>query len=595
MVNFTLYVCGCVGLGLVSILSLVRTTFGKPNPLFYNEKFYLISVCLLLIINRLCFFDAGILNIDESIVLSGSRTLGAEPWPWISVDPSTWGPLNFIPGLLLLKLAPQASYGELRMLYLLICVVPSIGLFFVTIRKITNPFYARICIIPLLLTFVFRDEPDLVHASSEHIPLFLYTVVICTIILIARDHDPRPWQLFVAGMLFATSFFSKLQVTPVFYFLLLFCFVQLYFMKGRTRDAWILAAGFIFFNITALLAIYSYGGFPDFVQSYIYGNLHYSARTHYVLEAAVGFISPAIGAMFPLLLFAGFVLIVLMYKSARWLSNPALLYLVAAALLSALGFMYLLNRAGHHLPNILIKVGIANLVMYLSVLFVTGMLILLRFVYRRNLADLFMYTGLGLTIMITAYCIAKPGRYYLHYVMLLFLPVYTTTVWVLIRNVKTIHPRAAVVAGIFVVILTSVNILQAYRNLPAPGLVKTPVDERLLAYFNKNKKAGDRLAVWGWGAEYNHEAGVLMGTRDLHFEFQSSSAQPEPARYYQERYLFDLRKNNPKWLLDLSAPGGFLTYEKLILVHFKAINSYVHEHYTPVYRSDYRVLYELKK
>jgi hypothetical protein len=595
MLNFTLYSIGCTGVAGLCIISLFKTLFGRPNPFFYNDKLYFAAASLFLILNKLCFFNAGIINIDEPLLLSAGRTLGAEPWPWISVDTTTSGPLNFLPSLLLLKIFPGASYGELRMLYVLICVIPAMGIFFFTIRKITNAYYARVAIIPLLLTFVFFNQHDLVHASSEHIPLVIFSFIICTVILIANNYTLPSWQLIVAGFLGGASFYSKLQVTPVVYFVLFLCFVLLYFVKKRQRDAWLVVVGFIACNVGTLGLTFSYGGFPDFVRSYVEGNLHYSSRTLYVWEAATEFITPALYNMLPLLLFAISVLILLIVRLVKYLPSRGVLYHGLAVGLAAILFIYCLKRAWHHLPGMITQIGIANVIMYVSVLTVIVLLVALRFIYRRNVADLCMYVGMALAVMITAYCIAKPGRFYLHYVMLFFLPLYAATIWVLIRNVKNITPRISVFVSICVAMLFAQNILNAHQTLNDSWMSKKHTDPHIIAYFNKNKLPGDRLAIWGWGSDYNHEAGLLMGTRDVHFDFQTNSTQPEFARYYQERYLADLRKNKPKWLLDLSSPGGIQTYEKLMLVHFKDINSYVQAHYKEIYRSDFRILYERVK
>jgi hypothetical protein len=595
MLNFTLYTIGSAGIACLCIFSLFKTILKKPNPLFYNDKLYFTAASLFLILNKLCFLDAGMINFDEPLLLSAGRTLGTEPWPWISVDTTTSGPLNFLPSLLLLKIIPWASYGELRILYVLICVIPSIGLLFFTIRKVTDAFYARVAIIPLLLTFVFFNEHDLVHASSEHIPLVIYSFIICTIILITKDFVIPSWQLFVAGFLGGASFFSKIQMTPVIYFVLFLCFVLLYFVKNRRRDAWLLVAGFIFCNIGAILVTFSYGGFPDFVQSYIKGNLHYTSRTLYVWEAAVEFTPLALHSILPLLLFAGTVLTLLIIKLVKKLTSRDVLYHALTIGLVLIVLLYGLKRSWHHLPGIITQIGIANLIMYLAILTVLVLIIALRFIYRSNVSDICMYVGLTLTVMITAYCISKPGRFYLHYVMLMVLPLYAATIWVLTRNVKKIPPKVAVILSICVAILFAQNFFNSYHTLNDSWVSKKHTDPQIISYFINNKLPGDRLAVWGWGSDYNHEARLLMGTRDVHFDFQTTSTKPEFSRYYQTRYLADLQKNKPRWLLDLSSPGGILTYEQLMLVHFKEINSYVQAHYRQIYRNEFRILYERKK
>ena len=164
--NLNYYLIGNAGLCFLSVSALFKTMAGKKNPLQQNDGWFLFGIIFFLLVTKLFSFKAGMLNIDESIMLAGGRTLGYDPRTWISLDTTTSGPLNFLPSLLMLKAADWASYGELRILYTLIFQIPSILILFYTIRKVAGPYTARMAVFPMVLTFSFFYYADLIHASS---------------------------------------------------------------------------------------------------------------------------------------------------------------------------------------------------------------------------------------------------------------------------------------------------------------------------------------------------------------------------------------------------------------------------------------------
>ncbi|WP_254411062.1 hypothetical protein [Dyadobacter diqingensis] len=526
--NLNYYLIGNAGLCFLCIIVLFKTVAGKRNPLQQNDGWFLSGIVFFLMVTKLFSYKAGMLNIDESIMMTGGRTLGYDPRPWISLDPTTSGPLNFLPSLILLKTADWASYGELRIFYTLIFQIPSILLLFFTIRKIAGANTARITIIPLVLTFSFFHYADLIHASSEHLPLLFLAIVISVLLRISLENEVGKLELIVAGIACAASFYAKLQVTPIFLFLAGACFIVLILIKGKPREAFIFLSGFILTHALALIAIWIYGGFDDFIQSYIVGNLRYTTVNAFNPEMFKTFLKSSIRSLLPLLVFS--------------LVLPGLF----------------LSKIKNNLKPV----------------------------------DLIYHAGFLATLVITAYCIAKPGRYFLHYTLLLVVPLYGYIIWLLLKynwQPGRLIPPLFSLAIAFIFYVNAKNVVRTLAN--EKQHLNDIIDQKLVDRIYSNRLPGDRMAVWGWGSYYNHATRMIMGTRDVHFDFQTTY-KSDLGKYYQRRYLADLETNMPKYFLDLSLPGGLMTNESCQLTQYPEINQFVKKNYREVYRSGFEVLYQ---
>ncbi|GGC12800.1 hypothetical protein GCM10011325_44570 [Dyadobacter sediminis] len=118
-------------------------------------------------------------------------------------------------------------------------------------------------------------------------------------------------------------------------------------------------------------------------------------------------------------------------------------------------------------------------------------------------------------------------------------------------------------------------------------------NKEILDFLIAYGKPSDRMAVWGWGSQYIHEARLLMGTRDVHFDFQTSYLGPI-GDYYKDRFLIDLKQNRPKWLLDISSTKEFGGSEKSRLENFYPIHAFVCKNYEIVYSNSTATLYRYR-
>jgi len=527
--NSFYYYIGNAAICLICIFALLKTTNGS-NTIFKSDNLFMAGICFFLLIAKLSPFHAGMLNIDESIMLCGGRTLAFDPRAWISVDPTTSGPLNFLPAMIVTKVLDWGSYGELRLFYVLAFQIPTILILFYTFRKISNSYFARLAIIPLVLTLGFFYFTDLIHASSENFPMLFMAILLSIVLRLSFNFKISKWNLIIAGTACAASFYVKLQVTPIFLYLTGACFILLFFIRNEKKDSLIFIFSFAATQLAALAIIWLYGGFYDFVQSYLIGNLRYTTANLFTADTVKTFLKSGIRSLLPILSFA------------------------------------------------LLLIGIVRNVVKKPL----------------TLIDLLYHAGFILTILITVYSIMKPGRYYLHYITLVIVPLYSYLVWLLLKYGWTPGRFLIPAASVVIALIFYVNVKNADRAVENEKQhLDDIINPKLVNNLLANRKPEDRIAVWGWGSYYVHAGRLLMGTRDVHFDFQTSY-QSDLGQYYRDRYLADLEKNNPRWFLDLSLPGGLLTNESCELKHYPQIDNFVKQHYQEVYRSGFEVLYEQK-
>ena len=111
-------------------------------------------------------------NPDESQLIAGAITLSHDPIFWRSVDGTTSGPLNFYVLLPLHWLGLPLDYFTARLTGLLLIG----GALFACHRALANAFGrapAWLSILPATAFFATVTHTDLIHFSTEHLPLFL--------------------------------------------------------------------------------------------------------------------------------------------------------------------------------------------------------------------------------------------------------------------------------------------------------------------------------------------------------------------------------------------------------------------------------------
>ncbi|MDQ6758287.1 MAG: hypothetical protein M3Z32_00305, partial [Acidobacteriota bacterium] len=154
------------------------------------------------------------LNPDEGEFLSAAHKLFYNPNFFASTDCGSSGPLNIYPLMLPAIFGLSPDYASSRMLVLLIALC-AIYLFYRTVRLLASDAIARIAIVPLACALAVFENPNMVHYSSEQVPLLLIALAFYIAVRVLHNPAAHRIPLFLLGMLTSAAFFSKMQSVPI--------------------------------------------------------------------------------------------------------------------------------------------------------------------------------------------------------------------------------------------------------------------------------------------------------------------------------------------------------------------------------------------
>lgn len=172
-------------------------------------------------------------NPDESQLIAGAITLSHDPIFWRSVDGATSGPLNFYVLLPLHWLGLPLDYFTARLTGLLLIG----GALFACHRALANTFgraSAWVSILPATAFFATVTHTDLIHFSTEHLPLFL--IGLCFWLLTQRPSGDR-YRLWLACFVAGSLCWAKLQGAPIALTLIGWGCWQIWQDSAQTRGA----------------------------------------------------------------------------------------------------------------------------------------------------------------------------------------------------------------------------------------------------------------------------------------------------------------------------------------------------------------------
>jgi|GEM_PF-4377062 len=222
--------------------------------------------------------------------------------------------------MLLLTIHDSATYGELRLIYVIQFHIPALILVFNTIRLSADSLTSRLTITPLILTLGSFHEPNFLHASSEQAP-FLIIAVYFYFINKLRYSGPRIWVSFLLGFISVCAFFTKLQVAPIILSLSAFYLLMLCLRKSEYKHYLFFIFSSCFFTALALSYIYIQGGMTDFIESYILGNLAYTNENSSNLAILYRFTKALIINIMPTIIWAITIVITCQWSKLRMQSQ----------------------------------------------------------------------------------------------------------------------------------------------------------------------------------------------------------------------------------------------------------------------------------
>jgi hypothetical protein len=260
------------------IVSALRADAG-PDPRKPESRFWTALVLLIPVLAwRWPFLlSATEYNPDESQIIAGVITLIKDPVFWRSVDGITSGPLNFYSLLPVHWLGAPLDYFTARLA----------GLFMVwacyeALRTRYCPAAARLGVLPIVLFFSLVHERDFIHFSSEHLPIALTALAACLFFQTQRPGANPRWSRLLGGFIAGLLPWTKLQAAPVGLAMILGgCWICWKSASGspaekRRHVAELLVAAAAP-SLLALAAIALTGQLEVFVRSYLLQNLEYAA------------------------------------------------------------------------------------------------------------------------------------------------------------------------------------------------------------------------------------------------------------------------------------------------------------------------------
>lgn len=228
------------------------------------------------------------LNPDESVFIVGAMTLAENPVYWDSVDGCTSGPFSFYAITAFCELFRQPyDYVSARIVGLCL-MIGSLLLNFFTLRRFFSTTVAAIstfCVVALLSTTRY---PDFVHFGSEHLPIFLVSIMGLLYAIIAKSKVLKKEQLFWFGIVAGIVPFAKLQAIPIALSIVFITYWLVYQKKEKQAIPYLGILTLGGFSVPILLfASGSYFGFiDDLWVFYIKNNLGYGSDVS-ILEGLI--------------------------------------------------------------------------------------------------------------------------------------------------------------------------------------------------------------------------------------------------------------------------------------------------------------------
>ena len=510
-----------------------------PTWLLHPATFTLMAIVAVVAFRWPMVFAGPLMNPDETQHGAAAITYWRDPVPWRSVDLHTSGPINAYALWPAMLINGRVDYAGLRLTALFAHAAAALACFGF-FRRFTSEGVARLAALPFISFVAFTALWEFVQYSSEQVSLCLLSVaawllaVGCT--LPPGAERARRWRFVAAGFCLGTLPFAKMQAVPLGlsvggFGLIAAWFVPAVSLRQRTARAFALIGGTLITPVLMACSLTIFGLWAQFHAAYFESNATYlvgydGARLKLLREFIESFVTYT----------DGFV--------------PYFWGLIGVAVTAAL---------------------------------VTGVI---RLQPRALLAGAWILLAVGVGTVV------YPGRPFGHYLHFLFLPLAWIGGLSLVAMLRSAETAVAArwaqaarwsIAGGFV-LLTILPQITARAKEPHPAvghLVQARFDSLhpVSARLREIAQPGDTMMVWGWFPRLYTESGIPQGTRESHTYHE---IEPSPmARFFRDRTLWDLRKNQPAIFVDSVCEGSFTYFDRKTagLQVFPELEEYVAQHY----------------
>lgn len=492
------------------------------------QPIFLIAVAIALVVNRWpVFLWPTAIAPDEG--LWGACALKAlVDWvPWRGFDPTTSGPLNCDVLTLPAIFGLPITFFSIRLCGALMLIGALYALYF-AVKWTLAASVARIATVPVLALLCLTKNPDLLHYSSEHLPIFFLGMITAAGAHCFREGcSPRGriTACIVAGFSGGSIVFAKLQTMPIAAGALLSVFFALLLTRRKPSrigfEILVLAASALAVPALLLGAVWVAGDMNDAFISY-------AAMSGAMLEARKlieGFSYPVVRehTMF------------LVYAVATLAGGAALLIRDRFAIERRTGWVFATAVA---------LIATSIFVVYES---------------HRPYGHYLLLTLFPLSLGIAATIhLAQARFWWIRTTRLLGLGYATAAVGAI---------AACALPGSLEKVRIALNVSSNWKSAEGSAI-------------ERSARPGDRITIWGWAAQLYVETHTVMATRDAHTLNQSAPSRYRA--YFRERYLRDFQDHPPVVIVEAVGPGYFTFTDRAAqgIETFPALAAIVREQYT---------------
>ena len=566
----------------------------QAHPMLSRVPAWLLSRTLLFTSIAVCLFICRYptllepqLNPDEGQFIASAHKLFYDANFFRADDCGTSGPINIYPLMLPSIFGISPDYASSRLIVLGILFL-CVWLLYRTFLLLARDELARIAILPAAGMFAVFKHANLVHYSSEHVPVLLTTLgLYVTVRLYTGASYPVP--LFLLGLLSMTAFFAKLQSIPILAALSTLAIAYVYITRAAPRwwrPALFYIAGAAPLPIANAALCLTTGAWHDFWMSYIVTNQQYAdSENRFVtdLPQLIKYLGDTDEVRIFLLTFLG---IGAAYAVRRLWAQPRTL---ATAFLQSIG----VSTAAISLAMLFFVSNYSAIATYLALIAIAAApaYLLLHWRERPLGKDPLRWFGLLALIFTLAamFSVYEAHRPFPHYLLLLFVPLCTVIAWMLLREFsdssgagqKRASSSAFVILVVVLVVICQADIWgqqddHVFKNVAAT--IRPPEGD----FIRSMTSPDGQIEVWGWTVAPYLGSGRVPATRDTNTA--SIFLWPEISAYYRHRFLHDMREDPPEMFIDAVGPTSWALSDPKVFgfQQFAEIDLFINTYYVHV-------------
>lgn len=537
------------------------------RPLVRSRALFFSSAAVALFVCRYRTLLEPELNPDEGQFIAAAHKLFLDPVFFRSVDVGTSGPLNVFPLMSSALFGFSPDYASARLVMLGLTVGSLWFMYRTLVRLSDDESASRLAVVPAVGWFSILGYPDLVHFSSEQVPLFLTAWTMYACAGLVRDPHRYRGGLAWFGFIASATLLAKLQALPIVLAIGGVGALRVWVVaswRDRLRAAGACAAGAAPLMALVVASCMATGVWDETVFTYVLANASYQGAVQGAAMADfVGFLVFTGEARLMFFWFVGMCVAFAYLALRRWTTREAVTFieiaLVYAAVIVGIQFVY---SSQPRFDFATIGQSGADLIrqrwQLLCALVSPAIMLVIGAARSRGRAPLVWFGAAAVAALAAAvFSIYAAHRLFPHYVALLFVPVCAAAGWMAIQRSRALLLLAVGVALFWQTQSLWSHGAQAFASvrvgLRAPegdviGRIGTP---------------GSPITVWGWTVAPYLGSGRPPATRDTNMA-NFFRGIPRVDTFYRERFLRDLQRARPEVFVDAIGPESLAFHDRAV-------------------------------